>query len=107
MLETAIVLIVGFGLGYGVREWLSRRRRQAERESGGKRPLDNSLGMTSAGHHHTPLCRAPTHRFEPRRRVGAYPRSTNSSDMELDYRRELIALCLLAGLGFGLALAHE
>jgi hypothetical protein len=22
MLETAIVLIVGFGLGYGVREWL-------------------------------------------------------------------------------------
>jgi hypothetical protein len=32
MLETAIFLIVGFGLGYGVREWLSRRRRQAERE---------------------------------------------------------------------------
>ena len=30
MLETAIVLIVGFGLGYGVREWRSRRRRQAE-----------------------------------------------------------------------------
>src|SRR5262245_40105911 len=32
MLETAIVLIVGFAVGYGVREWLSRRRRQAERE---------------------------------------------------------------------------
>jgi len=31
MLETAIVLIIGFVLGYGVREWLSRRRRQAER----------------------------------------------------------------------------
>ena len=30
MLETAIALIVGFALGYGVREWLSRRRRQAE-----------------------------------------------------------------------------
>jgi hypothetical protein len=32
MLETAITLIVGFALGYGVREWLSRRRRQAERQ---------------------------------------------------------------------------
>jgi hypothetical protein len=32
MLETAIALIVGFALGYGVREWLSRRRRQAERQ---------------------------------------------------------------------------
>jgi len=32
MLEIAIVLIVGFGLGYGVREWISRRRRQAERQ---------------------------------------------------------------------------
>jgi hypothetical protein len=32
MLEFAIVLIVGFGLGYGVREWVSRRRHQAERE---------------------------------------------------------------------------
>ena len=31
MLETAIALIVGFALGYGVRGWLSRRRRQAER----------------------------------------------------------------------------
>jgi hypothetical protein len=29
-----MVLIVGFGLGYGVREWVSRRRRQAERGSG-------------------------------------------------------------------------
>jgi hypothetical protein len=31
MSEIAIVLIVGFGLGYGVREWVSRRRRQTER----------------------------------------------------------------------------
>jgi len=31
MLETAIALIVGFGLGYGVREWLFRRRRRVER----------------------------------------------------------------------------
>jgi hypothetical protein len=31
MLEMAIVLIVGFALGYGVREWVSRHRRQAER----------------------------------------------------------------------------
>jgi hypothetical protein len=32
MLETAIVLIVGFALGYGVREWISRRRRQVEKQ---------------------------------------------------------------------------
>jgi hypothetical protein len=32
MLEIAIALIVGFALGYGVREWVSRRRRQAERQ---------------------------------------------------------------------------
>src|SRR5262245_548636 len=32
MLEIAIALIVGFALGYGVREWVSRRRRQAARE---------------------------------------------------------------------------
>jgi len=31
MLETAIALIVGFALGYGVGEWLSRRRRRLER----------------------------------------------------------------------------
>jgi hypothetical protein len=31
-METAIALIVGFAIGYGFREWLSRRRRQAERE---------------------------------------------------------------------------
>jgi hypothetical protein len=30
-MEIAIALIVGFALGYGVREWISRRRRQAER----------------------------------------------------------------------------
>jgi integrase len=32
MLEIAIFLIVGFGLGYGIREWVSRRRRRAERQ---------------------------------------------------------------------------
>jgi len=32
MLQIAIALIVGFALGYGVREWISRRRRQAERQ---------------------------------------------------------------------------
>ena len=32
MLEIAIILIVGFALGYGAREWVSRRRRQAERQ---------------------------------------------------------------------------
>jgi hypothetical protein len=32
MLEIAIALIVGFALGYAVREWISRRRRQAARE---------------------------------------------------------------------------
>jgi hypothetical protein len=31
MPEIAIALIVGFALGYGVREWVSRRRRQAVR----------------------------------------------------------------------------
>ena len=31
MLETAIALIVGFAIGYGVREWLSRRRHRVER----------------------------------------------------------------------------
>jgi hypothetical protein len=30
MLQIAIALIIGFALGYGVREWVSRRRRQAE-----------------------------------------------------------------------------
>jgi hypothetical protein len=32
MLEIAIALIVGFALGYGFREWISRRRRQAKRQ---------------------------------------------------------------------------
>ena len=74
------------------------------RKSGTKRLLDNSLSMTSAGHHHTPLCRATARRS--RRRVGG--RSTNSLDMEPDHHlRELIALCLLAGLGFSLAFAHD
>jgi hypothetical protein len=30
MLETAIALIVGFALGYGVREWVFRQYRRAE-----------------------------------------------------------------------------
>ena len=32
MLEIAIALIVGFALGYGVREWISYRRHQAAAE---------------------------------------------------------------------------
>ena len=46
MLETAIVLIVGFGLGYGVREWLSRRRHRVKRH---RRQLYNSLGHDARG----------------------------------------------------------
>jgi hypothetical protein len=46
MLETAITLIVGFALGYGVREWLSRRRRQAERRRRGSFWDITLLGMT-------------------------------------------------------------
>jgi hypothetical protein len=30
MLEIVISLIIGFALGYGVREWVFRRHRQAE-----------------------------------------------------------------------------
>jgi len=41
----AIALIVGVALGYGVREWLSRRRRAKRRDNGGRRLLEhNSLG---------------------------------------------------------------
>jgi len=32
MMEIVIALIIGFAAGYGVREWISRRRRQAVRE---------------------------------------------------------------------------
>jgi hypothetical protein len=48
MLETAIVLIGGFGLGYGVREWVSRRRRRAERQRRalwGPAPSGSQLGI--------------------------------------------------------------
>ena len=31
-LPLLLVIIISFGCGYGVREWLSRRRRAAERE---------------------------------------------------------------------------
>jgi putative SOS response-associated peptidase YedK len=31
ILEIAIALIVGFGLGYGIREWIARRRRRGYR----------------------------------------------------------------------------
>src|SRR5262249_34185645 len=46
MLETAIALIVGFAIGYGVREWRSRRRRQAERRRRGSFWDITLLGMT-------------------------------------------------------------
>jgi hypothetical protein len=45
-METAIALIVGFALGYGVREWVSRRRREAERRRRalwGRRPPGRNL----------------------------------------------------------------
>jgi hypothetical protein len=35
-LEIVIALIIGFALGYGIREWISRRRRQAERRRLGR-----------------------------------------------------------------------
>jgi hypothetical protein len=35
MLETAIVLIVGFTLGYGVREWLSPPKAQSRKTAAG------------------------------------------------------------------------
>ena len=43
----AIALIVGFALGYGVREWLSRRKAPSRRDNGGKRLWGITLsGMT-------------------------------------------------------------
>jgi len=39
-MEIVIALIVGFGVGYGVREWVSRRRHQAEKE---RRALSGGL----------------------------------------------------------------
>jgi hypothetical protein len=33
MLTTIVVLGIGFAGGYGAREWISRRRRAAEREA--------------------------------------------------------------------------
>jgi hypothetical protein len=35
-MEIVITLIIGFALGYGIREWISRKRRQAERERRGQ-----------------------------------------------------------------------
>jgi len=35
ILDLTMALTVGFALGYGVREWISRRRRQAERRRQG------------------------------------------------------------------------
>ena len=31
MFEAFLLLLIGFGLGYGVRDWMSRRRRAAAR----------------------------------------------------------------------------
>ena len=50
MLEIAIILIVGFALGYGVREWVSRRRHQAERQRralGGQLPSGSPFGQST------------------------------------------------------------
>ena len=35
ILDLTMALTVGFALGYGVREWISRRRRQGERRRQG------------------------------------------------------------------------
>ena len=35
ILDLTMALTIGFALGYGVREWISRRRRQAERRRQG------------------------------------------------------------------------
>jgi hypothetical protein len=35
MLELSIALIIGFALGYGIREWISHQRRQAARQRHG------------------------------------------------------------------------
>jgi hypothetical protein len=34
-IAAAIAFVIGFALGYGVREWISRRRRHAERQRRG------------------------------------------------------------------------
>ena len=43
ILDLMTALTVGFALGYGVREWISRRRRQAERR---RRGLDGGFWHT-------------------------------------------------------------
>ena len=43
ILDLTMALTVGFALGYGVREWISRRRRQAERR---RRGLDGGFWHT-------------------------------------------------------------
>ena len=43
ILDLTMALTVGFALGYGVREWISRRRRQAERP---RRGLDGGFWHT-------------------------------------------------------------
>jgi hypothetical protein len=48
-METAIALIVGFALGYGVREWVSRRRREAERR--------RRVRANFVGYQHSPIVR--------------------------------------------------
>ena len=39
IMEIVIALIIGFALGYGIREWMSRKRRQAERKHRGLPPV--------------------------------------------------------------------
>jgi len=33
LLLLGVILVIGFGLGYGVREWISRRRQKRYRDS--------------------------------------------------------------------------
>ena len=50
MLEIAIILIVGFALGYGVREWVSRRRRRgSDVPLGGSYPPGRHLAVDLYG----------------------------------------------------------
>ena len=51
MLETAIALIVGFALGYGVREWAFRQYRRAEQSGVPSDRIQNAAlgGMGCSG----------------------------------------------------------
>lgn len=45
ILDLTMALTIGFALGYGVREWISRRRRQAERRRQGLGAVNTIVGL--------------------------------------------------------------